>query len=82
MKVICIEDKPIFDAPQAEWLIKKGETYSITRIHYYNKWMYYELDIQDGVAYPIELFAPIEENFQSITLEKILEEETKFVSAN
>ena len=28
------------------------------------------------------IFAPIQENFQSISLEKILEEETKLVSAN
>jgi len=28
------------------------------------------------------MFAPIEENFQSISLEKILEEETKLISVN
>lgn len=39
--------------------------------------------ISDGFIYGrAEGFAPIQENFQSISLEKILEEETKLVSAN
>lgn len=32
--------------------------------------------------YAAKYFAPIEENFQSITLEKVLEQETKLVSVN
>ena len=35
-----------------------------------------------NVAGPSYVFAPIEENFQPITLEKVLEQETQFISVN
>lgn len=33
-------------------------------------------------AYPSKRFAPVHENFESITLEKVLEAETKLISVN
>lgn len=39
--------------------------------------------IDNGIMWlDARMFAPIQENFQSISLEKILEEETKLVGAN
>lgn len=62
---------------------KKGEIVTVLSIHKHPVHDFWLITIP---VCECELchknFAPIEENFQSISLEKILEEETKLISVN
>lgn len=72
--------------------IKNGQRYRIRVVHYSpsgnpisnGKYFWY-VGVEEWPEHDWmtpKLFAPIEENFQSISLEKVLEEETPFISAN
>lgn len=70
--------------------IKKGHPYTITHCHLSinpangtGPYWYVGYDGVESHAWLTpKLFDPIIENFQSISLEKILEEETKLISVN
>jgi len=70
MKVLCINDTPTYGEPQCEWLIKKDETYEVAKEHIiptFPNCTWYELTMQEGVAYPAEYFVPV--GFTDITKE-------------
>lgn len=65
--------------------IKNGQIYTVRTCHYsYCKGAYYWyvdiVEIHDWLRPAI--FAPLEEKFIAITLEKVLENETELISAN
>lgn len=69
-------------------MIKKGQPYVISSLQYKNCnsakiycW-YVGVEGNDNIWMTPRLFTPIDEFFQSITLEKVLENETGFISVN
>ena len=69
--------------------LKKGDKVTVVGVSFEKGWTirneklwFIEIDIAIGYLYSAKDFVPIEENFQSISLEKILEEETKLISVN
>lgn len=95
-KVVCIKEAPKWVAKRAGMFLIKKDT--ILTVRGFSKTIgskgiffkeiinkpsnhYPEADGREG-CYASHAFAPIQENFQSISLSKVLEEETKLISVN
>jgi hypothetical protein len=91
-KVVCIESVPHNQFGFNRKGIDKNTILTVRRC--YNNCVFFneitnECDmgvfaVRDGgePAYNVSKFSPVQDDFQSITLEKVLEEETKLISVN
>jgi hypothetical protein len=61
MRVMCIQEKPIFAVPAYPWKIKTGDIYEVLQVVTTNVGDYYELDIDPGFGYAVEHFATLPE---------------------
>jgi hypothetical protein len=93
----CVGQRVIRTVASKGGLLKKGSVYIVTGISFCCAEWGWRVSIEGGdnsflscsscnkksnENYAAKYFAPIHENFQSITLEKVLEEETKLISVN
>ena len=87
-KVVCINNKPLPNRTNsiATERLVEGKEYIVSKIDPVDEYSVVPLPTISvrGVIgfFCVSRFAPIQENFQSISLEKILEKETELISSN
>ena len=77
----CVEGSKI---KRGQIVVVKGLDFSKLHVGSKSKTKAWFIEISEhpGCLYIASDFAPVQENFQSISLEKILEEETKLIGVN